>query len=498
MRRAACLRGHIPLECRVRAVPEVDDIDGMKGALAPYMFEPHRDAVLERSLRNSRARDVLLLAIATAAAAIEEGVFHWWVATAYFFMALALWFLVSRTLGQYSADSGRSAVGDVALTLVLIMGVVLPLTIVCLALPRFGATLHPGRAVLALLPTAILWRACTVSLRLWQTRPGLDVLVLGTGKLGRRTADAIREANGRAHVLGHLCFDDDTTPEGLRAPILGNAAELEQTLRRRVVDEVYLASASNAHAASVQAAIATCETLGVPFAIPVCDYQLIRAKPDGDGGIAGGYVHFLSVPARPWHWALKRMFDIALSASALALLSPLLLTVAILIKVTSRGPILFRQQRVGLHGREFGMLKFRSMVMGAERMRDKLLADNEQSGPVFKMLRDPRVTSVGRFLRKHSIDELPQIVNVLRGDMSIVGPRPALPAEVALHEAWQLRRLSVRPGLTCVWQVSGRNEISFVEWMRLDMQYIDRWSFAGDLGLILKTIPVVLTGRGAS
>jgi lipopolysaccharide/colanic/teichoic acid biosynthesis glycosyltransferase len=146
----------------------------------------------------------------------------------------------------------------------------------------------------------------------------------------------------------------------------------------------------------------------------------------------------------------------------------------------------------------FHMLKFRSMVTNAEKLRDKLAGDNEQAGPVFKMKRDPRVTTIGRFIRKHSIDELPQIVNVLRGDMAIVGPRPAIPCEVARYEAWQLRRLSVRPGLTCEWQVSGRNEIAFLEWMRLDMQYIDRWSFAGDMGLILRTIPVVLTGRGAS
>jgi lipopolysaccharide/colanic/teichoic acid biosynthesis glycosyltransferase len=153
---------------------------------------------------------------------------------------------------------------------------------------------------------------------------------------------------------------------------------------------------------------------------------------------------------------------------------------------------------VGLHGREIHMLKFRSMVVNAEELKQMLLASNEQSGPVFKMQRDPRVTRIGRFIRKFSIDELPQLVNVLRGDMSIVGPRPPLPSEVELYEAWQRRRLSVRPGLTCVWQVSGRNEISFQDWMLLDMRYIDHWSLARDFNLIWKTVPVVLTGRGAS
>jgi len=175
-----------------------------------------------------------------------------------------------------------------------------------------------------------------------------------------------------------------------------------------------------------------------------------------------------------------------------------MLVVAVLIKLTSRGPLLFRQDRVGLHGTLFHMLKFRSMIANAEELKAKLMAQNEQRGPVFKISRDPRITAVGRFIRKYSIDELPQLINVLRGEMSIVGPRPPVPAEVTKYEAWQRRRLSVRPGLTCVWQVSGRNEISFEEWMYLDMQYIDHWSLAQDFQLILKTVPVVLTGRGAS
>ena len=144
------------------------------------------------------------------------------------------------------------------------------------------------------------------------------------------------------------------------------------------------------------------------------------------------------------------------------------------------------------------MLKFRSMVVNAEELKAELAGLNEQSGPVFKMRNDPRVSTLGRFLRKYSIDELPQLVNVLRGDMSVVGPRPPVVEEVAKYEAWQRRRLSVRPGLTCIWQVSGRSQISFEEWMYLDMQYIDHWSLGQDIGLIFKTIPVVVTGRGAS
>ena len=144
------------------------------------------------------------------------------------------------------------------------------------------------------------------------------------------------------------------------------------------------------------------------------------------------------------------------------------------------------------------MLKFRTMVTNAEELKAKLAAQNEMDGPVFKMKHDPRITPLGRVLRKFSIDELPQLINVLRGDMTVVGPRPAVPQEVARYEPWQRRRLSVRPGLTCIWQVSGRNEIGFEQWMYMDLQYIDTWSFSKDIELILKTFPVVLTGRGAS
>lgn len=172
--------------------------------------------------------------------------------------------------------------------------------------------------------------------------------------------------------------------------------------------------------------------------------------------------------------------------------------VAALIKLTSKGPILFKQQRVGIYGRRLNMLKFRSMVVNAEELKQALAAENEQSGPVFKMKRDPRVTRVGRFIRKHSIDELPQLINILRGEMTIVGPRPAVPSEVAEYEPWHRQRLSVLPGLTCTWQVSGRNQIPFERWMQMDIEYITSWSLLQDISLILRTVPVVFTGRGAS
>jgi exopolysaccharide biosynthesis polyprenyl glycosylphosphotransferase len=195
---------------------------------------------------------------------------------------------------------------------------------------------------------------------------------------------------------------------------------------------------------------------------------------------------------------VKRTIDLIISVLALVVLSPLLLAVAIGIKLTSRGPVFFKQERVGLNGHSFYMFKFRSMIVNAEKFKHSLMAQNQQSGPVFKMDRDPRVTPFGRFIRRHSIDELPQLINIIRGDMTIVGPRPALPQEVAQYKPWHRRRLSVLPGLTCTWQVSGRNHIPFEQWMEMDVAYVNTWSIRHDLFLILRTIPVVLSGRGAS
>jgi len=185
-----------------------------------------------------------------------------------------------------------------------------------------------------------------------------------------------------------------------------------------------------------------------------------------------------------------------LSALALLVLSPLLLLVTILVRLDG-GPALFSQERSGLYGKAFRMWKFRSMVVDAEEQRAALEAQNEMTGPVFKIARDPRVTKLGAFLRRSSIDELPQLWNVLRGEMSIVGPRPPIVAEVKKYQRWQMRRLSMKPGLTCIWQVSGRNDVDFDTWMRQDLQYIDNWSLFLDVKLMFQTLPVVLLGTGA-
>ena len=194
---------------------------------------------------------------------------------------------------------------------------------------------------------------------------------------------------------------------------------------------------------------------------------------------------------------LKRTIDIIGSLCGLILLSPVLIITGILIKLESKGPIIFVQKRVGINGQEFNMYKFRSMIVNAEELKEKLKDKNEMSGPMFKIKDDPRITKVGKFIRKTSIDELPQLINILKGDMSLVGPRPSLPKEVEEFEPWMRKRLEVKPGLTCYWQVSGRNNIDFENWMKLDIKYVNERSFILDIKLIFKTFFVLFGDKNA-
>jgi exopolysaccharide biosynthesis polyprenyl glycosylphosphotransferase len=196
---------------------------------------------------------------------------------------------------------------------------------------------------------------------------------------------------------------------------------------------------------------------------------------------------------------IKRTLDCLFSTVLLVLSAPLFFVIAVLIRLTSPGPVFFRQARVGLNKRQFSIYKFRTMVADAEQLQDQLLAMNEMTGPVFKIKQDPRVTPLGRILRKTSIDELPQVFNVLMGDMSLVGPRAMSLRDYQLFDQdWQRRRFSVKPGITCLWQIHGRNSVPFEKWMELDMQYIDKWSLWLDLKILARTVPAVLRGTGAA
>ena len=416
---------------------------------------------------------------------------------------LAGWAVATSVLRLYSPYTPRRLFDGVLLALLGAAAVSLGLLVVdrlfLMAPPfHFDVTIFASFLAVGVVGTQVLVLHPTR-----QSDPRLidDVLIVGTGSLGVATARELGEAKRatQRRVVGFLRFEGDPAkPRGIDAPVLGMASDLGKVLERRPVAEVYLAERVMNHGPEMQKLVKQLEELGMPFAVPVHSLRFNRARLLSSASGRDGYLHYLNTPTRPVQWAVKRLLDIVLASTGLLVLSPLLLVVAAIIKFTSPGPVLFRQKRVGLHGAEFSFLKFRSMVVNAEQMVDKLLQYNEQTGPAFKMAHDPRVTPIGRFIRKYSIDELPQLVNVLRGDMTLVGPRPPLPREVAQYTPWQRRRLSVRPGLTCDWQVSGRNEIGFDEWMLLDLHYVDHWSLKKDFSLILRTVPVVLFGKGAS
>jgi exopolysaccharide biosynthesis polyprenyl glycosylphosphotransferase len=241
-----------------------------------------------------------------------------------------------------------------------------------------------------------------------------------------------------------------------------------------------------------------CEELGVTARVVLnfFPHSIARMELHEFDGLP--LLSFSTTPTNEVLMFIRRILDVILASGIVAIFGPLImLPTAILIKLTSPGPVLFKQKRCGLNGRVFTMFKFRSMVDNAEQQRVEMEALNEMDGPVFKSSRDPRITAIGKIIRHRSIDELPQLFNVLQGHMSLVGPRPPLPQEVARYVRWQRRRLSMKPGMTCLWQISGRNEVSFEDWMKLDLTYIDNWSLLLDLKILLKTVPVVLLGRGA-
>lgn len=290
--------------------------------------------------------------------------------------------------------------------------------------------------------------------------------------------------------------DSPSAVYDLPARVVADRYSFEGALKRFAVDEVLFTEVSHHFSLVAELAqIAVEEGVGVSLAADLFSLEILKSDIAYFGSIP-----LLQYRPTPETSALvtKRLIDLGVSSLLLLLLSPLMVVTALLIKSGSPGPVFFRQRRVGLNGRIFTLLKFRSMVEDAESMLETLREHNEMRGPVFKMKDDPRVTPLGRFLRRWSIDELPQLINVFRGDMSLVGPRPPLPGEVSSYRRDQRRRLSMRPGLTCIWQVSGRNQIpDFEEWAKLDLEYIDNWSLLNDFKLLLRTIPAVLGGIGA-
>jgi exopolysaccharide biosynthesis polyprenyl glycosylphosphotransferase len=274
--------------------------------------------------------------------------------------------------------------------------------------------------------------------------------------------------------------------------------QLVELLHEHSANGVILA-AQHTYFGQIEQAIEVCEREGVEVWLLADFFKTQISQTSVDDFYGRPMLVFRSVPETSWEAVAKQVLDFVGAFVLVSLFSWLILAIAVLIRLTSPGPILFRQRRSGLNGEPFTMLKFRSMVTDAEQRKHELEALNEMSGPVFKVTNDPRITPIGRFLRKYSFDELPQLFNVLRGEMSLVGPRPLPVDEVRrFDDPAHRRRLSVRPGLTCTWQISGRNQVrDFKEWVRLDLEYIDNWSLWLDLKILLRTIPVVLLGTGA-
>lgn len=325
-----------------------------------------------------------------------------------------------------------------------------------------------------------------------------DILIVGSGPRALRLYHDLHEGQpGEFRLLGFVdSFDGEVAPE-IRSKLLGTLDGLENILMRQAVDEVLIALPARSRYAEIQKAIEICERGGVPTKYLGDVFQSRRS-----GEVHGTSASLTAVPGNiapdDPRLLVKRGLDILLGTIALIAVSPILVLAAIAIKLTSRGPVIFAQERYGRNKRRFKMYKLRTMVVDAEAQQTSLETRNEVAGPVFKIRQDPRVTRLGRILRRLSIDELPQLVNVIRGDMSLVGPRPLPHRDVSrFSEPALMRRFSVYPGITGLWQVSGRSELDFDDWIRLDLQYIDEWSLTLEAQILLRTLPTVLRGTGA-
>jgi exopolysaccharide biosynthesis polyprenyl glycosylphosphotransferase len=332
-----------------------------------------------------------------------------------------------------------------------------------------------------------------------ETHRAHRVVIVGSGPLALRLHDrVIGDPTSGYELVGFVDTNTDIGAPEVRERLLGTLDNLEQILMHTVVDEVLIALPIKSRYAEIQRVIEECERAGVQsrYSADVFPSRLARAHLEPSGGQPAVTMKVVSDDYRT---AIKRTLDIIAATLGLLAIAPLLGAIAVAVKATSRGPVIFGQERYGWRKRRFTMYKFRTMLTNAEAMQDSLEARNEAVGPIFKMKNDPRVTPLGRFLRRTSLDELPQLWNVLRGDMSLVGPRP-LPLRDVHHftDARLMRRFSVPPGLTGLWQVSGRSRLTFDDWVQLDLRYIDEWSLSLDLRILARTLPVVLRADGAS
>ncbi|MEM7582247.1 MAG: sugar transferase [Acidobacteriota bacterium] len=367
---------------------------------------------------------------------------------------------------------------------------------------RVWVLLVAGLAGLLLIAEKLAIRTLSRYVR-WRGYNYRTVLICGTHEGALALADSILDHRYWGfRILGFVAHTDTVSdaaaPElPARYRLLGGMEDILSIIEENPVDDV-LFCVNRRDIDRMEDLFLALHEQGIRtrFALNLFPHTKARTHFEELDGVP--LLTFSTTPERPIPLAFKRLLDIAMSAVLLVVALPVVVGIALGIKLTGRGAVLYRQTRCGLNGRKFTLYKFRTMINDAEAKQHELMHLNEMNGPVFKLRDDPRVTWIGRFLRRFSLDELPQLWNVLRGDMSLVGPRPPIPDEVARYQRWQRRRLSMKPGLTCLWQISGRNQIDFDRWIELDLQYIDSWSPWLDMKILLKTVPAVLSGRGAS
>jgi len=414
----------------------------------------------------------------------------------------AAWPAIFRLFGLYEARRLRQLESELgrlvgATTVGSGLALVFPLTSVSHAVTLGGIP----RFWLASLALCLLVRTGRRALDHARHLHVRRALIIGTGRLAQRVDRDIRA--DRPHGWEVVGFMDTPTNGGpefdrVQTQTIGTLEQLEELLMRQVIDEVVIALPVKSCYQQIQYAIGVCERAGIQARYGADLFESTVAFPRYH---AQGDRDFVAMQVVPdgYRLVVKRAIDIAGAAAGLVICAPLMLIVAIAIKLTSPGPILYAQDRCGFKKRPLRMYKFRSMVANADEHQATLEERNEASGPVFKIRDDPRITPLGRLLRKSSLDELPQLWNVLRGDMSLVGPRPLPWRDVQrIAQPSDMRRFSVRPGLTCLWQVQGRSTLGFERWVKLDLEYIDTWSLALDFHILLKTIPAVLSGNGAT
>ncbi|NJP04235.1 MAG: sugar transferase [Chloroflexaceae bacterium] len=379
-------------------------------------------------------------------------------------------------------------------------GIALLIVFVFLYRPFFYSRLIFAFAGINIIVLLCLWRGVLVAIRHWCWSQGIgqeQVLVVGGNGLGQQVMNGLfAQPHQGYRLVGYLEDKPSPTIQYRHCPHLGGIHDLKMVVTNHRVNLVILALPYWLQDRLPELA-QTCRLLDIDFRIAPDLYQLSFDRVDVLQVSGVPLIGLKAVSIKGWNLALKRAIDVGLVLLSAPVTLPLSLCIAALIRLDSHGPALFRQTRVGKHGEHFTCYKFRTMVVDAEKRQAELTALNEADGPLFKMKRDPRVTRVGGLLRRSSLDELPQLLNVLLGDMSLVGPRPGLPTEVACYEEWHHRRLEVMPGLTGLWQVLGRSNTTFDEMVRLDIYYAENWSVGMDLRIIFQTVPAVLLSKGA-